>query len=153
MAFILWLLRRRPRRRLRHEWAAARHLRSDAALARAALSRDPAGVLSACQPHRHGRLLDGGPLDSLRNPLLPALAASHRARRPARSSHQSSPARRRFPQVRLHQLGGHWIAAVGAGSRRTNLRLLSNRPEPAILSELHLSTIDRVRRRPHRRME
>lgn len=31
---------------LRHEWAAARHLRSHATLARAALSRDTASVLS-----------------------------------------------------------------------------------------------------------
>src|ERR1700728_349920 len=115
MAFSLRILRWGSRRGIRNERSAARRLWRHAALVGATLPRHAARIFSACQHHRHGRLLARRDLDFRRYPLLFALAAAHPAGRVPGQSHQSSPAWRCFSKIYLSQPGRNRRALVCAG--------------------------------------
>src|SRR5579859_5840410 len=115
MALSFRILRRRARRGLWNERAAARYIRSDAALVGATLSCDPASVLSSCQHHWNGRVLARRPVDSRCHSLLFALIACDSTSGVPRKYHQSPPAWRCFLEIRLSRPGSGWVAFVGAG--------------------------------------
>ena len=77
LAFRLRILCGSAGRRIRDERSAACYLWGHAAMVSATLPGNLARIFSACQHHRNGRLLAGWTLDFRRNPLLPAVAASH----------------------------------------------------------------------------
>ena len=108
----------RTGRSVRHERASAGDLWSDAPLVGATFSRDSAGILSACQPDRHDRLLAGRTVGCRGDSLLPAVAARGHSGDPAGACGKSSPARRRVSQVRSRWTDIDWGDAVGAGDSR-----------------------------------
>src|SRR5579864_3770522 len=115
MALSFRILCRRARRGLWDERPAARHIRNDAALVGAALSGDPASVLSSCQHHWNARVLARRPMDSRCHSLLFALIAFDSTSGVPRKNHQSPSPWRCLPEIRLSRPGSGWVAFVGAG--------------------------------------
>jgi hypothetical protein len=103
------------RRRLWHERASAGLLRSDAALVAAALSRHAAGIFSARQRGRDGRVLAHRALGSGGDTLLSAVTDSRAACDFSWPGAQSSAARRGLPRNGSWRSGVRRCGSAGAG--------------------------------------
>src|ERR1700692_4001720 len=122
MAYSLRILCGRTGRGLRNERSAACHLWIAATLVCAAFSRHTTSLFSSCQRPRHGRILDGRPLDSRCYALLSSFLAGDACRGVPRSNPQSSPAWRGFYEVRLRRPGMHRSHLIDPINQRAALR-------------------------------